>query len=97
MFLLPYSMSYNYLGLLGYIVFIIFFTLLVLGFLVEWSVGMLVWKDEENSPQNIYKLTKAEIDYKKSMSDYFTYIKIYLRIFDQKAFEKLFVKIVKVP
>lgn len=43
MFLLPYCLSYYYLGILGYVVFLIFFFILILGFLVEWAVGMLTW------------------------------------------------------
>jgi hypothetical protein len=58
MFLLPYCLSYFYLGFFSYIVFIIFFVLLILGFLVEWSVGMLTWKGEENSPNFIFYKNK---------------------------------------
>jgi len=55
MFLLPYSLSYHYLGLFGYIIFLLFFSILVIGFLVEWAVGMLVWKGEEElSINSIY-------------------------------------------
>lgn len=47
MFLLPYCLSYYYLGLTGYIVFILFFSILLIGFIVEWSAGMLTWKGEQ--------------------------------------------------
>ena len=54
MFLLPYSLSYYYLGFFGYIIFLLFFSILVIGFLVEWAAGMLVWKGEDELPPNSY-------------------------------------------
>lgn len=72
MFLLPYCLSYFYLGFYSYIIFIIFFTILVIGFLVEWAVGMLTWKGEENSPTFIFIKNKnllknsTEIKYNKN-------------------------------
>ncbi len=47
MFILPYCVSYNYLGVSGYIIFLIFFIILLLGFLVEWASGMLIWKGDK--------------------------------------------------
>lgn len=49
MFLLPYCISYFYLGFYGYIIFLLFFSILIIGFLVEWSIGMLVWKGENEA------------------------------------------------
>ena len=49
MFLLPYCVSYFYLGFHGYVIFLLFFTILIVGFLVEWAVGVLVWKGQDNS------------------------------------------------
>jgi len=46
MFLLPYCMSYYYLGLQGYLIFLLFFIILLVGFLIEWSAGMLTWKSD---------------------------------------------------
>jgi hypothetical protein len=46
MFFLPYCLSYFYLGLKGYLIFFFFFSILLLGFLVEWSAGMLIWKSD---------------------------------------------------
>lgn len=97
MFLLPYAMSYNYLGIVGYLIFIIFFTLLVLGFLVEWSAGMLVWKNEENSPANLQLIPHLNFEFKKKAIKYFSFVKLYLRIFDQKFFSRIFKKITKTP
>jgi NADH-quinone oxidoreductase subunit A len=52
MFLLPYVLAYFYLGFLSYLVFLIFFSVLLVGFIVEWALGMLTWKGEENIPSN---------------------------------------------
>lgn len=48
MFILPYCLSYYYLGLTGYGAFMIFFSILLIGFLMEWAAGILVWKGEHN-------------------------------------------------
>ena len=47
MFILPYCISYNYLGMSGYLIFLIFFIILLIGFLVEWASGMLIWKGDK--------------------------------------------------
>jgi hypothetical protein len=90
-------MSYNYLGIIGYLIFIIFFTLLVLGFLVEWSAGMLIWKNEENSPANKQLQRDSNFEFKEKANKYFSFVKLYLRIFDQKFFNRIFIKITTIP
>lgn len=44
MFLLPFCLNFYYLNKIAEIIFVLFFVLLLLGFLVEWAIGMLVWK-----------------------------------------------------
>jgi len=78
MFLLPYSLSYNYLGFHGYLIFLLFFTILVLGFLVEWSIGMLVWRGEENSPAYFSKNSNKEKNFSKKLTTYLYFLKLYL-------------------
>jgi NADH-quinone oxidoreductase subunit A len=78
MFLLPYSMSYYYLGFYGYIVFIIFFVVLVIGFLIEWSSGILTWKGAENSPTNVYKLSEENLKIQAKHHIYFRFVKRYI-------------------
>jgi len=85
MFLLPYSLSYHYLGFYGYLIFLFFFSILVIGFLIEWSVGMLVWKGEENSPTNAFKISEYEKKKTTLIRKYFLYTKLYLNLIDQQS------------
>lgn len=77
MFILPYCLSYIYLGLTGYIIFIIFFSLLLVGFLVEWSAGMLIWKGSNKNSYE-YKNHEYEVEEKK----YNLFVWNYLEILD---------------
>lgn len=42
-FLFPYMVVYFVLGLWGFVLMFLFFFILVLGFIYEWSVGALDW------------------------------------------------------
>lgn len=90
MFLLPYCLSYYYLGLTGYSVFMIFFGILLIGFLVEWATGMLVWKGEKvltNFEEKIFWL-KFPTFLKVNKVTSTMYINSYLEQTDSKYFLK---------
>lgn len=80
MFLLPYCLSYFYLNFHAYTIFLLFFFILIVGFLVEWAVGMLVWKGEEkHSKENLVNfLLKSE----KEKQRYLAYTVEYLGLLD---------------
>jgi len=86
MFLLPYCLSYYYLGVLGYIIFLIFFFVLIIGFLVEWAVGMLTWRGEEKNPISLQKNIFFEIEKKNKQTNYVKYIIQYLNYLDKFGF-----------
>jgi len=92
MFLLPYCISYYYLGVLGYLIFIIFFSLLIVGFLVEWAVGMLTWKGEENSPLNKYKIENHKNDFLIKAINYVEYLDKYFNHLDKLGWSKQYFK-----
>jgi NADH-quinone oxidoreductase subunit A len=83
MFLLPYCLSYYYLGILGYIIFLVFFFILIIGFLVEWAVGMLTWRGEEKNPISLQKNIFSEIEKKNKQTNYVKYIIQYLNYLDK--------------
>jgi hypothetical protein len=87
MFLLPYCISYFYLGFYSYIIFLVFFSILIIGFLVEWSVGMLVWKGDDelylNNNKNLKIITNINTKRK-----YFEYLNYYINVLDYKALRK---------
>lgn len=81
MFLLPYCLSYHYLNFYGYFIFLLFFTILVIGFLIEWSIGMLIWKDSNTlSKKSIFNY-KNPITFKLKQK-YLNYIIDYLLILE---------------
>ena len=86
MFLLPYCMSYERLGLRGHLTFLLFFFILILGFLIEWSIGMLVWKGEENSPTNALNHQKFTKNLQKTKHEFLRYLMLYLKVYDNDAF-----------
>lgn len=91
MFLLPYCLTYYYLGFTGYIIFIIFFSILLIGFLVEWATGMLIWKGEkvlQEFENETYVLDDPDI-LKKTFHNY---MYIYLKYIDNKYLFKDFSK-----
>lgn len=83
MFLLPYCLSYHYLNFYGYLVFLLFFTILVIGFLIEWSIGMLVWKDSNTIlKKNTFKSKNSikfqlKQKYLNYLIDYFLILEIF--------------------
>jgi len=93
MFLLPYCLSYYYLGFYSYIIFILFFAILIIGFLVEWAVGMLVWKGEDESPSNAFWINEKTTQTKHNAQNYFIFIKNYLRYVDNDSLKKKLFKI----
>jgi len=92
MFLLPYCLSYYYLGVLGYVIFIIFFSLLIIGFLVEWAVGMLTWKGEEKTPISLQKNTIFQNKNNIKATNYIKYNNQYLNYIDKYYFGLKFFK-----
>lgn len=85
MFLLPYSLSYHYLGLFGYIIFLLFFSILVIGFLVEWAVGMLVWKGEEELSINSIYFAIKQWKIRNKIRLYYWFVRDYIRLYDYWA------------
>jgi NADH-quinone oxidoreductase subunit A len=88
MFLLPYCMSYYYLGLFAYLIFTIFFAILILGFLIEWSVGMLVWKGEEELVVNSQSSNLLDDKIRKQHSAYYSFVNDFLKLYDYKHMQK---------
>jgi NADH-quinone oxidoreductase subunit A len=88
MFLLPYCMSYYYLGLFAYLIFTLFFAILILGFLIEWSVGMLVWKGEEELAINSQSSNLLDDKIRKQHSDYYLFVNNFLKLYDYKHMQK---------
>jgi hypothetical protein len=87
MFLLPYGLSYYYLGLTGYIIFIVFFSILLVGFLVEWATGMLIWKGEkvlQNFENETYTLDDGLVHRRTA----FHFINLYVTHIDNKQIYK---------
>jgi len=74
MFLLPYCVSYYYLGFYSYIIFLLFFIILIISFLVEWALGMLIWKGEKE----ILLKNNNRIDLSKKYKYYFYLYKYFL-------------------
>jgi NADH-quinone oxidoreductase subunit A len=87
MFLLPYCLTYYYLGFTGYVIFIIFFSILLVGFLVEWATGMLIWKGEkvlQNFEDETYVLEDPDIQKKT----FYNYMHLYITFLDNKSLYK---------
>jgi len=92
MFLLPYCISYYYLGIFGYIIFILFFSILIVGFLVEWAVGMLTWKGEENSPINKHKIESNKNEILIKATNYLVYLDKYFNHLEKFGWSKQYFK-----
>lgn len=91
MFLLPYCLSYYYLGITGYLVFILFFSILIIGFLVEWASGMLIWKGDKGLDNFNNKIFKIKNHYQMiKPCNYYNYVFYYLNHLDNKQLFKLF-------
>lgn len=57
MFLFPWAVSLNTIGLKGFIGMIIFLIILTVGFFYEWRLGALEWASQQSNPnkKNNYK------------------------------------------
>ena len=57
MFLFPWAVSLNTIGLKGFIGMIIFLIILTVGFFYEWRLGALEWASQQSNPnkRNNYK------------------------------------------
>ena len=57
MFLFPWAVSLNTIGVKGFIVMIIFLIILTVGFFYEWRLGALEWASQQSNPnkKNSYK------------------------------------------
>jgi len=93
MFLLPYCMSYYYLGLFAYMIFTLFFAILILGFLIEWSVGMLVWKGEEDLAVNSHNSNLLHDKIIKERSVYYLFVNNFLKLYDYKHMQRKYLQI----
>lgn len=60
MFILPYNLTIFKLETWAHLTFLGFFILLLLGFLIEWSAGMLVWK--QSSIQGIVSYDEMHLN-----------------------------------
>jgi NADH-quinone oxidoreductase subunit A len=89
MFLLPYCLSYYYLGVTGYLVFILFFSLLLIGFLVEWASGMLIWKGDQGLDNFNFKTFKIKkLEQFVNPYNYYNYMFYYINHLDNKQLFK---------
>ena len=57
MFLFPWAVSLNTIGLKGFIGMVIFLIILTVGFFYEWKLGALEWASQQSNPnkRNNYK------------------------------------------
>ena len=57
MFLFPWAVSLNTIGLKGFIGMVIFLAILTVGFFYEWKLGALEWASQQSNPnkKNNYK------------------------------------------
>ena len=57
MFLFPWAVSLNTIGLKGFIGMVIFLIILTVGFFYEWRLGALEWASQQSNPnkKNNYK------------------------------------------
>jgi len=90
MFLLPYCISYFYLGFFSYLIFLLFFILLIIGFLVEWAVGMLTWKGQEGFEVYSNSASNSSINLYSNKpftnNNFFRYLITYLLCQDRIAY-----------
>lgn len=52
MFLFPWAVSLNSIGIKGFIGMVIFLFILTVGFFYEWRLGALEWASQQSSPNN---------------------------------------------
>jgi NADH-quinone oxidoreductase subunit A len=58
MFLFPWAVSLNTIGLKGFIGMVIFLFILTVGFFYEWRLGALEWSSQQSSPNKLNNLKK---------------------------------------
>ena len=58
MFLFPWAVSFNTIGLKGFIGMVIFLFILTVGFFYEWRLGALEWSSQQSSPNKLNNLKR---------------------------------------
>jgi NADH-quinone oxidoreductase subunit A len=58
MFLFPWAVSLNSIGLKGFIGMVIFLLILTIGFFYEWKLGALEWSSQQSSPNKLNNLKR---------------------------------------
>ena len=53
MFLFPWAVSLNSIGLKGFIGMVIFLVILTVGFFYEWRLGALEWSSQQSNPNKL--------------------------------------------
>ena len=56
MFLFPWAVSLNSIGLKGFIGMVIFLVILTVGFFYEWRLGALEWSSQQSNPNKLNNL-----------------------------------------
>ena len=58
MFLFPWAVSLNSIGLKGFIGMVIFLVILTVGFFYEWRLGALEWSSQQYNPNKLNNLKR---------------------------------------
>jgi NADH-quinone oxidoreductase subunit A len=58
MFLFPWAVSLNSIGLKGFIGMVIFLLILTIGFFYEWKLGALEWSSQQSNPNKLNNLKR---------------------------------------
>lgn len=61
MFLFPWAVSLNTIGLKGFIGMVIFLFILTVGFFYEWRLGALEWSSQQSSPNKLNNLDRKSV------------------------------------
>jgi len=59
MFLFPWAVSLNVIGLKGFIGLVIFLVILTVGFFYEWRLGALEWSSQQSNPNKLNNLKRS--------------------------------------
>jgi NADH-quinone oxidoreductase subunit A len=59
MFLFPWAVSLNAIGLKGFVGMVIFLVILTVGFFYEWRLGALEWSSQQSSPNKANNLKRS--------------------------------------
>lgn len=60
MFLFPWAVSLNVIGLKGFIGMVIFLVILTVGFFYEWRLGALEWSSQQSNPNKLNNLKRRD-------------------------------------